>query len=132
MENTLINCPCGKTRNYKECCGIAHANPAFIKTAENLMCSRYSAFTFANGPYLIETHHSETRKNVDEKEIVEWAKSVKWERLEIMNTSKGTEDDDEGSVEFKAYFTEKGKLRFIHEHSIFKREYGVWKYFGMI
>jgi len=128
----MINCPCGKTRNYQECCGQAHSNPSFIKTAEDLMRSRYSAFTLANGPYLIETHHSETRKHVDEKEIVDWAKSVKWERLEIMNKSQGLENDDMGTVEFKAYFKEKGKPSYIHENSLFKREYGVWKYYGRI
>jgi SEC-C motif-containing protein len=131
-------CPCGRILTYQECCGLAHANPGFIKTAEQLMRSRYAAFTMANGPYLIETHHPETRKNADEKEIVDWAKSVKWERLEISSKSKGLEADEEGTVEFKAYFREKGKLRFIHENSIFKKEFlyrgtdGVWKYFGRI
>lgn len=96
------------------------------------MRSRYTAFTMANGPYLIETHHSETKKNVNEKEIVDWAKSVRWERLKILNKSNGLENDETGRVEFKAYFKEKGKLRYIHENSTFKREYGVWKYFGMI
>jgi SEC-C motif-containing protein len=132
MENTLINCPCSKTLNYQECCGQAHSNPTFIKTAEDLMRSRYSAFTLANGSYLIETHHPETRRNVDEKEIVDWAKSVKWDRLEILNKTQGLDNDETGTVEFKAYFKEKEKLRYIYENSLFKRECGVWKYFGRI
>lgn len=127
-----MSCPCGRAFSYQNCCALAHTNPAFIKTAEDLMRSRYSAFTLANGPYLIETHHTETRINVDEKEIVDWAKSVQWVKLEILNSSQGQENDETGTVEFKAYFKEKGKLRFIHENSLFNREYGVWKYFGRI
>lgn len=102
------------------------------------MRSRYTAFTMANGPYLIETHHSETQKNANEKEIVDWAKSVKWMRLEILNKSNGLENDDTGTVEFKAYFKEKNKLTFIHENSLFKKENppgrtgGVWKYYGKL
>lgn len=96
------------------------------------MRSRYSAFTLASGPYLIETHHSETQNNVNEKELVDWAKSVKWVKLEILNKTTGLENDDTGTVEFKAYFREKNRLTFIHENSLFKREYGVWKYFGRL
>jgi SEC-C motif-containing protein len=128
----MHTCPCGRSKPFNDCCALAHANPIFIKTAEDLMRSRYTAFTLANGPYLIETHHSETRKNVDEQEIVNWAKSVKWERLEIISKTNGLEGDEHGTVEFKAYFKEKGKMRYIHENSLFKREYGVWMYFGML
>ncbi len=128
----IIFCPCGRPQTYSECCAIAHANPAFIKTAEDLMRSRYTAFTMANGPYLMETHHSETRKNVDEKEIVDWSKTVKWLKLEILNKTDGQENDDTGTVEFKAYFKEKNRMTLIHENSFFQREYGIWKYFGRL
>jgi SEC-C motif-containing protein len=131
FSNTSF-CPCGKPIPYKDCCQIAHSNPVFIKTAEDLMCSRYTAFTMVNGSYLIETHHSETQINVDEKEITDWAETVKWERLEILNTSTGLENDETGTVEFKAHFIENGKSTFIHENSLFKKEGGVWKYFGRI
>lgn len=132
MESNPSSCPCGRDLSYQECCAIAHANPIFIKTAEDLMRSRYSAFTLAKGPYLIETHHSETRNTVDEKELVDWAESVTWVRLEILNTTNGKEENEMGTVEFKAYLKENGKQRFLHENSVFKREFGVWKYYGMI
>jgi SEC-C motif domain protein len=132
MKTNSNFCRCGRDLAYNDCCSIAHANPIFIKTAEQLMRSRYTAFTQANGPYLIETHHSETCKNVDEKEIVDWAKSVEWERLEILKKTQGLENDVEGTVEFKAYFKERNRLTFIHENSLFKIENGVWKYFGIL
>lgn len=40
-------------------------------------------------------------------EIVTWARSVKWIRLEILNVTGGKENNSEGSVEFKAYFEER-------------------------
>lgn len=133
MKNIEMNgCPCGSEKSYVDCCQKAHLAPAFIATAEELMRSRYSAFTLADGPYLIETHHSATRQNVDEKDLVTWAKSVEWLRLEIIQTTTGHSSDTTGTVEFKAHFKEKGKARYIHEHSFFEKEYGVWKYKSII
>lgn len=93
------------------------------------MRSRFVAFTQANGDYLMLSHHSATRpENSDE--IVSWAKSVKWLKLEIINKSGGAENDSEGTVEFKAHFKERGRKRFIHENSKFVREFGNWVYLG--
>lgn len=127
-----MNCPCGKNKSYEECCKVAHDNPMFIKTAEDLMRSRYTAFTMAMGDYLIDTHHAATRDTVDKEELVHWSKSVKWLRLEIINVVDGEESDVTGTVEFKAHFKERSKSRCIHEDSSFKREFGVWKYFGVV
>lgn len=130
MKSNL--CPCGRDLSYDACCSIAHDNQMFIKTAEDLMRSRFTAFTIVKGSYLIETHHSETQTDVNVEELVDWAKSVKWVKLEILNKTTGLESDDSGTVEFKAYFKERNRLTFIHENSFFKREYGVWKYFGRL
>jgi SEC-C motif-containing protein len=62
--------------------------------------------------------------------IVAWANSVKWTKLEIISKSTGGKDDQEGTVEFKAHFKEKGKKTFIHENSKFVRENGHWSYLG--
>src|SRR5690606_27728701 len=100
----MIECPCGTKKMYSECCQKAHIAPAFILTAEELMRSRYTAFTMINGTYLVDTHHSSTRHNVDKDDLEAWSKSVKWLRLEILNSSNGKETDSHGTVEFKAYF----------------------------
>lgn len=93
------------------------------------MRSRFTAFTKANGDYLLLSHHSTTRPE-NSSEIVTWARSVEWISLEILNTTKGVENDSEGTVEFKAHFKEKGKKRFIHEDSKFVREGRNWMYLG--
>jgi len=124
-------CACGKQIEYKKCCGAIHQKVVLAETAEDLMRSRYVAFTLANGDYLMKSHHSSTRPLAEKKSIEKWAKSVEWLRLEILNTTAGLNNDDEGTVEFKAYFKTKGKVQFIHENSIFVRENNLWVYLGM-
>ena len=124
------NCHCGSSIEYNVCCEIAHKNIFDVKTAEQLMRSRYSAFCLADGDYLHKSHHSTTRpkSKSERKEIVTWAKSVVWVKLEIIDTSKGLENDDFGTVEFKAYYLENGVPGIIHEKSTFEKENGHWVY----
>lgn len=126
------NCPCGRPKEYIDCCGKAHQNIANAKTAEDLMRSRYVAFTRADGDYLMDSHHSMTRKSVRKEELVHWAKSVKWLKLEIVNTKGGGEDDTEGIVEFKAHLSEGSKKKVMHQHGKFLREFGHWVYFDVV
>ena len=100
------------------------------KTAQQLMRSRYSAFVMANGNYLMASHHSSTRQIKEKKAIVEWAKSVQWIRLEILETTKGTANDIEGTVTFNAYFYDNGEVDVIHEKSAFIKENKHWTYLG--
>ena len=125
-----MTCPCGNTKTYAECCAIAHQSLASVQTAEQLMRSRYTAFTMANGAYLMESHHSTTRSISEKEAIVAWAKSVEWLKLTISSTSKGLAHDTKGSVEFTAYFKENGKTNHIYEHATFVRENGCWFYLG--
>ncbi len=130
-EITIMStCPCGSGRTYDACCAIAHKSLANVKTAEQLMRSRYTAFTQANGKYLLESHYSSTRPITEIHEIVAWAKSVEWKQLEVIKTKEGQELDKEGTVKFKAHFIENGKADVIRENSKFVRENGCWVYLG--
>lgn len=125
-----MKCYCGHNKTYKECCEIFHLNNGKTKTAQQLMRSRYSAFVKANGNYLMQTHHASTRPNSEKKEIVKWAKSVKWIKLEVLETTNGLEKDNECTVTFNAYFYENGKVEVIHEKSAFIKENNNWYYLG--
>jgi len=125
-----MNCHCGNTKPYADCCEIIHNNMEAAKTAQQLMRSRYSAFVMANGDYLMASHHSSTRPIKEKKSIVKWAKSVQWIRLEILETTKGTANDIEGTVTFNAYFYDNGKVDVIHEKSAFIKENKHWTYLG--
>jgi SEC-C motif domain protein len=111
---------------------MAHQNITNAKTAEDLMRSRYVAFSKANGDYLMESHHSMTKPLARKNELILWAKSVKWLKLEIINTIDGGEDDTEGIVEFKAHFREGSKKKVMHQKGKFLREFGHWVYFDVV
>ncbi len=129
MEN--ISCPCGSNIKYINCCEIAHKDIKKVKTAEQLMRSRYVAFTMANVGYLMSSHHSSTRPSKKKKSIEKWAKSVNWIRLEVLETKHGNEDDNKGTVTFNAFYFENGKVEVIHENSAFIKENGNWMYLGL-
>ena len=127
MKN--VECPCGRNNSYQHCCGLIHKGINEAETAEDLMRSRYVAFVRGNGEYLQKSHHPKTRPTKKEAiEIEEWAKSVDWIKLEVLNSTKGASTDIEGTVEFKAYFYEDSRVSIIHENSYFEKELGFWRY----
>ncbi len=95
------------------------------------MRSRYTAFTLADGEFLLKSHHSSTRPVNEMAEIVAWAKSVTWLGLEIVRTAQGREADEVGFVEFKAHLREGKKKVEMHQHGKFVREFGHWVYFDL-
>lgn len=113
------NCPCGSGKATDDCCGRYHAGAA-APSAEALMRSRYSAYVLKNSLYLHDTWHPSTRPadlDISHDE-------TPWQRLQIIATAKGEEDDNEGVVEFAACY-QGGQL---HERSRFVREGGRWFY----
>jgi SEC-C motif-containing protein len=132
----MNSCACGRSLNYELCCGKVHKNHLKAISAEDLMRSRYVAFTKAMGDYLMLSHHLTTRPISEKNEIVNWAKSVEWNRLEVIQVKDGQASDNAGMVEFKAYFYTKTlagkKLDFIHEKSSFIKENGRWFYLSAL
>ena len=121
-------CPCGSTRPFHECCELIINGKKEAATCEELMRSRYVAFTMANVDYLMRSHHSETRQIKEIRSIKKWAESVQWMGLVILNTQAGEVNDEIGYVEFRALYLEAGQLQQIHEKSLFKRENHKWVY----
>jgi SEC-C motif-containing protein len=124
-----MTCPCNPHKAYHTCCAIAHKNIYEVKTAEQLMRSRYSAFVLGNVDYLQRSHHSAHRPNRKEAcKLKKWTEYVNWIQLEILQTHQGVETDSTGSVIFKAFYMEKARVEVIHEHSRFCKENGHWVY----
>ena len=121
-------CPCGSNQLYTACCEPIISSKKEASTCEELMRSRYTAFTTANVEYLMRSHHSETRQSKETKNIKKWAASVQWMGLVILNTEAGEVNDDLGYVEFRALYLEAGQMQQIHERSLFKRENQKWVY----
>ncbi|MFV5685079.1 YchJ family protein [Flavobacterium sp. GB2R13] len=115
-------CYCGSQKNFPECCEPIIKGIQISPTAESLMRSRYSAYATHEIDYLLATTHSSERKYHSKVEILNWAISNQWQKLEIINATKNT-------VEFKAYFLDsKLQNQIHHELSTFKLENENWFY----
>jgi len=109
------------------CCGLLlDGVPA--STAVALMRSRYTAYVRGAIDYLIETHDAATRGGVDRASITAWSRDTQWLGLEIVETVRGGEEDDDGIVEFVARGSSGGKPFEHRERSQFRRSDGHWFY----
>ena len=121
-------CPCGSGLTYADCCEPITSGRKEAATAQELMRSRYTAFTQANVDYLMRSHSAKTRPIKERKSIEKWAKLVNWMGLTIIQIQAGDANDEIGYVEFKVLYLENGKPQQIHEKSLFQRENGKWVY----
>ena len=115
-------CYCGSDKSFEKCCKPFIEGIQFPKTPEQLMRSRYSAYVLQNANYLMATTHVSQRKYYFVSEILQWAKSNTWVKLEVITAN-------ENRVEFKAYYLdEKLQAQIHHEHSTFQLENEIWYY----
>jgi SEC-C motif-containing protein len=122
----MEKCPCGSGLSYSECCEPVIKGVRAAETAEQLMRSRYSAYAKAEIEYLRESLHPEQRGDYDPKSARQWAESAEWQKFEIVGTEAGGPEDEEGTIEFIAAFTEDGVKREHHERAKFKKVEGRW------
>lgn len=120
-------CYCCSGRKFEDCCQPFISGAAKPRTAEELMRSRYTAYATVEIEYILRSTHPSTRK-FHEPEIIEhWAKTSRWQKLEIISTGKGNSSEKEGTVEFKAYFLDANdQMQIHHENSNFRKELGKW------
>lgn len=117
-----MNCPCGNTIEFENCCQIIHNDPSQAKSAEILMRARYSAFVKHDIDFIYNTFHPSTRQLQDKKDIRQWATLSKWMHLEIIKST-------DVNVEFKAHYMDQYlETQVHHERSTFKKEKGIWYY----
>ncbi|MFZ3229936.1 MAG: YchJ family protein [Pseudobdellovibrio sp.] len=122
-----MKCPCGSSENFDKCCGLFLSGKEFPETAEQLMRSRYTAYTKVDVDYIKKTLAPESRSDFDPKTTKDWAEQAKWKGLQIVSTEKGTADDKKGVVEFIATFEQEGVGYDHHEVSQFRKsESGQW------
>ena len=115
-------CPCGSKGLFSNCCQPIIEGTQKANTAEELMRSRYSAYAVAAIDYLLDTTYKTLRKDQSYKEIEQWSKENRWQKLEVLKSTENT-------VEFKAYFLDDSKKQQIHhEKSTFTFENGSWFY----
>jgi SEC-C motif-containing protein len=116
------NCYCGSYKSFNLCCNLYISGKEKAPTALALMKSRYSAYVTQQADYLLATTHSSERKYYSREEILNWATSNQWQKLEIISATENT-------VEFKAYFKDVNNVIQVHyEFSTFKKENDFWFY----
>ncbi|MCC2275934.1 MULTISPECIES: YchJ family protein [Streptomyces] len=116
-------CPCGLGDTYQNCCGVFHSGQKTAPTAERLMRSRYAAFVVRDTAYLLRSWHSSTRPG-----HLDLDPEMRWTGLDVLATTDGSPFHQEGTVEFRAHYSERGHQDVLHEVSRFVREDGQWVY----
>ena len=124
----MKDCPCGSNFPYTDCCGPLIRCTSFADTAEDLMRSRYTAFTENNWEYLVLTSHPEEKKEMARLESDLVDQGANWKKLEILDASKGGMQDSEGQVDFVAHYIKDGIPQTLRESSRFYKINGRWVY----
>lgn len=122
---TMHSCPCGTDKIYSECCGVFISGKLNPATPEELMRSRYTAYSQANIDYIAATMKGPAALNFDRVDANQWAHDVNWLALEVVNASH---NDSIGHVEFLAHYAHGGQRFVLHEISEFRFEDGRWYY----
>lgn len=126
-----MNCYCCSDKNFEDCCEPFIKSVSKPKTAEALMRSRFSAYATIAVEYILRSTHPSVRKFYDAESIENWAKSSRWQKLEIISKSSGEATDKKGTVEFKAYFLDaENNPQIHHELSNFEKYLGKWFFVG--
>lgn len=128
VVNPLSPCPCGSQKSLANCCQPYIQGQSWPETAEQLMRSRYSAHVLLTIDYLWDTWSPEQRLRSSKADIQQWARSCDWLGLQILATHQGQSNDQEGTVEFIALFSQNGQARQHRERSLFRKSLGKWLY----
>ena len=108
-----MNCPCGNAKDFSACCEPIILGESLAKTPEELMRSRYTAYTKNNIAYLKDSTAPEKRAQFKEEDFAEWA-NVEWLGLKVLSA--------EGKiVEFMAKYKADGETYDHHEVSKFRQ-----------
>ena len=112
-------CPCLSGQLYRECCALYHQG-AIPVTAEALMRSRFTAFTYQLEDYLATSWHSSTRPS---PVLMPDSDMLQWFFLKIIKTEPEN-SVGEHFVTFEARYRENGKAQKFIERSRFIMEEG--------
>ena len=122
----MLLCPCCSLKTYEMCCGLYLENRQIAQTPEQLMRSRYSAFSLAKLDYIRQTMQGKALIGFNEFEYKERNTKVNWVGLTVIQSY--LEGSNAGFVEFSARFIDRNQLKYVHELSEFNYIDHVWYY----
>lgn len=124
-----MNCPCGSTKPFAQCCELFLNGTSSPPTAEALMRSRYTAYVKGDMAYIKKTLAQESTADFDADSARSWAISSTWKGLKILSAEKGGPTDKTGIVEFTATYAQDGDTLEHHEIAHFrKNSQGQWRF----
>ncbi|MBA2482425.1 MAG: YchJ family protein [Planctomycetes bacterium] len=124
----MVDCPCGTSRSFTDCCEPYLKGKRHAETAATLMRTRYTAYTRHHIDYLLSTYDPDQQYLFDRETTLDWARRSKWLSLEIRDCRGGTLHDDEGTVEFVAWYVRGERTHRHHEVSSFRKVDERWYY----
>lgn len=119
-------CPCDSNLDFSACCEpylMGHRHP---QTPEQLMRSRYCAYTMANIDYIQKTMCKNAAQDFDPLSAKNWASSVTWLGLTVIDAP--LPKDEFSTVTFFARFLDKKTKMHIYEKSFFEKIDDHWFY----
>jgi len=119
-------CPCGSKNPYENCCGLYLEQNKLPDAPEQLMRSRYTAYTLGRIDYIKNTMKGKALIGFDADETKKSTQFITWIGLEVIQSFM--KNPDLGFVEFSARFLEQKQIKVIHELSEFHKENGIWYY----
>lgn len=121
-------CPCTSNKSFDKCCEPFLKGAKLPVTPEQLMRSRFTAYSVADVRYLVNTTATGEREKIDAEELGRYCRSVRCISLKVLKTEQGGPEDQAGTVLFHASLQINGKRMLHREHSRFIREEGRWMY----
>lgn len=122
---SINRCPCGSGKDYTACCEVIINDFSKAETAEQLMRSRFTAYSKNNIAYIKQTMTGNALQLFQQRKKENYEAPTKWLKLEI-HSSKSL--NKRGEVEFTATYMREGQKRSMREHSLFKKIDGCWYY----
>ncbi len=117
-------CPCGSNNELAVCCSRFISGNEIPQTAEELMRSRFTAYSQNKLAYLEKTYHVTTRTSYKGFD----ADNINWINLEILEIEGGKPDDNTGTVDFIAHYETHNTKHAMREKSSFIKENEHWFY----
>lgn len=121
-----MDCPCGSSAPFAQCCEPIITQTRFAETPEQLMRARYTAYTQAEMEFLSLSLHPDKREENDPEGVRDWAENSEWHGLQVLETEGGGPEDDQGTVEFIASYTYQDEEQNYHEVATFDKVDGQW------
>lgn len=95
-------------------------------SARALLEARYKAFVDGHVDFLLESHHPDTRNQIDRASIESWSKESRWDGLTIEAERVA---DDKAYITFTVKYERDFKLFNHREDAEFRLVDGRWYYF---